>query len=141
MSEVQIQQKYVSNQPPIAMFTSRDEQVDFGINVTSTAWGNDLPLIRQFYKAGISSLYDDVLFIQDTISEINGRSFIVFEFVGTVLGEENAFQTQSNLKRYIYIMYTPYDEKIMLFNFNAPGRLRNQWQKAAQRTMQSITIR
>ncbi len=141
MSELEQQQKYVSNQPPIATFTNRDGTVDLGINITSTSWGNDLSILRQFYRSGISSLYDEVRFTKDTILTINQRDFIAFEFVGMVRDEQNSFMDQGSLSKYVYIVYTPYNDRLLLFNFSSPARTRGDWAPIAAQIMSTIQIR
>ncbi len=141
MSEEIMQQKYVSNQPPIMMYTNSNGDADFGISQTSTALGNDIQILRDMYRAGIRTLYDEVQFFQDTVSNINGEDYIVFEFIGTIMGDDNAFTTNRSLSKYIYIMYIPYAERVLVFNFNTAASRRSYWQDKAEVTMNSIRFR
>lgn len=142
MSDGQRIQKYVSNREPIAMYTSGDGMVDFGINVNSSNWTTgDYDILRQFYRSGILNLYDDVDFYRDTIQYINDRPYISFEFRGTLYAKEDSFRSNQSLSKYVYISYTLKDEKVLLFNFSAPYALRHEWRPVADEIMQSIEIK
>ena len=81
MPPQQLIDRYASSRIPIAMFTSQDAKIDFGINETATNWGSDdIEILLSFYKASISNLYSQVDFVQSQISTVDHRSFIVFEF-------------------------------------------------------------
>ena len=142
MSVQQQRIKYVSDRTPIAMFTTEDGNVDLGINSSSTVWGpSDLPILKDFYRAGIINLYDSVQFLQDDIKNINDRTYIVFEFNGLMMEGENSILNRGNLSKYIYIQYTIREDKVMLFNFSSPWRLKAKWEEAAAQMMNSIKIK
>jgi len=134
--------KYVSSKAPLAMFTSQDRLVDLGINENSSAWpGDDLEILQSLYKANISNLFTQVDFIQEEIKEIDGRKFIVFEFVSRITDEETTFGGNTSISKYTYIQYTLRNERVLLFNFSCPKRLRQQWQTTAKNMMESIRIK
>lgn len=142
MEVAQQRLKYVSSRTPIAMFTTLNGNVDMGVNMASSRWGSaDLDILHDFYKAGILNLYDQVTFHQDTIREINGRPFIVFEFLGSVAGDDNSFSNAASLTKYIYIQYTLYHDSVLLFNFSAPELLQREWKETATEMMESIKIK
>jgi hypothetical protein len=142
MSDQQRRQKYVSNREPIAMYTSEDGNIDFGINVNSSSWSSDdYELLRQFYRSGILNLYDDVDFYRDTLQVINGKTFISFEFRGTLYSKEGSFRQNQTLSKYVYICYTLKDDRVLLFNFSAPYALRNYWRPTADAMMNSIKFK
>ena len=135
-------QKYVSDREPIAMYTNQDGTVDFGINQNSSSWSSsDYGVLRDFYRAGILNLYDEVDFYQDTLKEINGRAYIVFEFRGIVYGKEESFKGTQALSKYIHIMYTLKDDRVLLFNFSAPYSQRRRWDRTVALMMNSIQIK
>lgn len=141
MSISELYSKYVSAKAPLAMYTSEDQMIDLGINETSTKWGNDLEILKSFYKASILNLFDEVNFYQEDIKEIGGRKFIVFEFVSSVSEENTTIGGVSTISKYTYIQYTLEDENILLFNFNCPAKLRAQWQETAKQVMNSVKIK
>lgn len=135
-------QKYVSDRVPIAMYTTQDRLTDFGINSNSSPWqGDDLELLRSFYRSNIGNLFTEVNFLQEGIREINGRKFIVFEFVGKVMDESDVLGQTSLVSKYIYIQYTFFQDRILLFNFSTPSRAQSQWQATVKQMMESIQIR
>ncbi len=140
MSEEERNRKYVSSRIPIAMFTNYDRTVDVGVNENSTRWGpGDLEILKDFYKANIQGLHTEVNFIQEGIQEVGGREYIVFEFTSKVYSEESF--NNNSVSKYSYIQYTLHNEKVLLFNFTAPLRHRQQWEPVARDIMASVRIR
>lgn len=142
MSQQELISRYVSARAPIAMYTSQDQQTDLGINETSNNWqGGDLEIIQSFYKASIANLFTEVDFIQEEIQTIGDRGFIVFEFVSKVSDENSTFGNGTSVSKYTYIVYTLFQEKVVLFNFTCPARLRQQWAAPVKEMMNSIRIK
>ncbi|MEQ9468547.1 MAG: hypothetical protein RLN88_14130 [Ekhidna sp.] len=134
-------QKFVSSREPLAMYSSVDREVDFGINWNPMQWmDGDEEIIYGFYKASIQSMFDEVEFLQDDIREINGKKFIVFEFVSS-LKSENAFSGTSSSKNYSYIQYTSYNDQVLLFNLGCKARLMSQWQPVAKEMMEGVKVK
>ena len=134
--------RYVSARDPLAMFTNKDRTIDLGINATLNKWeAGNLEIVKDFYKAGILNLFTEVNFIQEDIRKIGDRQFVVFEFLSKISDENNTFGSGSSLSKYTYIQYTIYDDKVLLFNFTAPARLRNVWAEPAKEMMESVRIK
>lgn len=132
---------YVSTKVPIATYTSQDRAVDFSINSNRMEWVmGDEEILRGFYKSSFKTLFDEIDFIQDTIRKINGKKFIVFEFVST-LKEDNAVSGMKVARHYSYIQYTSYEGSILLFNFGCKPRNMQQWQPIAREMMESVRIK
>ena len=141
MSKSERINKYVSSKDPLVMYTSYDRNIDFGITLTNLGWAaNDLELLMQFYVSGIRNLYNEVEFLQQEVKEINGREYIVLEFVSKVTDEDNVFGGPSSTSKYTYIQYTLFNNQVLLFNFSAPARVQNLWQPTAKSMMESIRI-
>ncbi len=141
MSKSERINKYVSSNEPLVMYTSYDRNIDFGITLTNLGWAaNDLELLMQFYVSGVRNLYNEVEFLQQEVKEINGREFIVLEFVSKVTDEDNVFGGPSATSKYTYIQYTLFNNQVLLFNFSAPARIKDQWQPTASTMMESIRI-
>ncbi|MEP4533592.1 MAG: hypothetical protein ABJ004_10935 [Cyclobacteriaceae bacterium] len=142
MSRSEMVNKYVAYRQPIAMFTSADRQIDLGINKNSTQWTeNDLTILKDFYKANIQNLFTEVKFIQEEVKTIGNREFVVFEFISKVTDEDKTFGgISSPVSKYTYIMYTLYQDSVLLFNFSCDTRWRPQWQAAAREIMESVRI-
>ncbi len=140
MTDEERNQRYVSYRSPIAMFTNIERTVDLGINLTSSNWeADDLTILKDFYKSNLQNLYTKVDFVQDTITTIGQRDFIVFEFESKVY-DENSFRQQV-ISKYTYIQYTIFNDKVLLVHFTAPLRLKSKWQEATREMMQSIRLK
>lgn len=133
--------KVYSTKVPLAMYSDENQEVTFGVNYNIMQWTeSDTELIYGFYKASVENLFDEVTFIQDEIKMINGKEFIVFEFIGEIQSN-NVFSAKKTPKNYSYIVYTSWKDQVLLFNFNCKARLSNQWSGIAQEISESIKIK
>ena len=136
------QAKYLSDRTPLAMYSTPDAAVDLGINVNSSAWEEtDMSIIHQFYKANLLQLFDEVRWIQDTVIQVKGRTFARFELEGTILDENASFKGQNSITKYLFVQYTLFDNKILLFHFNSPIGRKDYWKESVLIMMDSISIR
>ncbi len=141
MSDGERISKFVSSRTPIAVYTSEDRTIDFGINSNIMPWiEGDEEKLRNFYKGTYETLFDEVNYLQDTVRMINGKKFIVFEFVSS-LEEENAFSGTKRTSYYSYIQYTSYNDQILLFNFGCKPRQMSDWQAIAGQMMESVKVK
>ena len=142
MTDDDLANKYFTYRKPTAMYTNPDRLVDFGLNITETRWRqSDLALLQQFYKSGIAKMYTKVNFIQDTITTINKRDYVVFEFVSELVDEDpNSMRKGSITKQYSYLQYTVKDHQVHVFNFTCPSQIRSKWQETAKEIMHTIKI-
>lgn len=130
-----------SYKKPTAMYTDKNEVVDFGINFSVTPWGDDYELLKEFYKATLESLFKHLTFIQDgNIKTINERKYLVYEIL-TDHKERRGMNQSSYVSKYTYLLYTVIDNKVLVFNFSAPFRYKDQWQPIAHKMMESIEIK
>lgn len=133
--------KIYSTKVPLAMYANNSQEVTFGVNYNIMQWKeNDTEVIYGFYKASINNLFDEVTFIRDEVKEINGKEFIIFEFVGEIK-DDNVFSARSLPKSYSYIAYTSWKDQVLLFNFSCRALLSNQWNTTAQDIIESIKIK
>ena len=131
-----------STSTTLAMFISRDRRSDLSVNKSQLRWSEaDEELLSQFYKANILNIYDQVDMIQEEIKEINGQKFIVFEFSGQVVDEPNAFKEAKRRSDYTYIQYAIVEDGILVFRFTTSGRLKNYWQEAIRKSMDSVEMK
>jgi hypothetical protein len=151
MAENVYTKKYGAYRPPIAIYTSPNGYADFGINESinrslkafnkSDFKEEDLTMLKSMYKSSVMAMHSEVSFTQDKIETINGRKFLVLEFVGVVRDEDKAITIgNSEKKHYNYLMYSVEEGKVLIFNFNCPANMRSQWQATAKDIMQSIKI-
>jgi hypothetical protein len=152
MPEGAYAKKYGAYRPPLAIYTSPDGKADLGVNqmanrlstaVAKADWKEeDLKILQGMYRSSIKSLHTQVDFIQDKIELINKKSFIVFEFLGTVQDlDDEGKPTGRGMKQYSYIQYAVQDNQVVIFNFNCPASLRSYHQEIAKKVMQSIKMK
>lgn len=140
MSDQDRMKRIYSSKVPLAMFANEGQDVTLGINYNVMRWTEkDTDLVYGFYKASINNLFDEIEFIQDDIKEINGRKYIIFEFVSTIKNT-NAFSSSRAAKNYTYIQYTSYNNQVLLFNFGCRARQMNTYQSVAKEIMNSVEI-
>jgi len=141
MQEAELNRKYVSSKPPVAVYTDFSKTVDLGINVAYSRWNQeDLEIMKSFYKSNIMGLYDEVQFINENVQEINGRKFVVFEFLSKVNDTEGTTINNSSISKYIRIQYTIVKSKTVLFNFSCPAIMKDKWAPVAQEILESVKI-
>ncbi len=141
MSEADLNAKYFSSKLPVAVYTDYSRTVDLGVNVAYSRWNaEDIEIMKSFYKSTIMGLYDEVQFLTESIEEINGKNFAVFEFIASVRDEEGTTVEQRTLNKYIRIHYTIVKSNTVLFNFSCPAVLREKWAPIAQHMLGSVKI-
>jgi hypothetical protein len=141
MTDDELADKYPSTRKPVAMFISPDKQVDFGMNNASQKFpGSDLHVLKDFYKANLYTLFNNVKILNEGVRKVNGQDFIYFEFTSEVKPDEKAVTPQSPIKKYSFIQYTLFNDYLMVFNFSCPQSLQSQWQGTAGKIMSSIKI-
>jgi hypothetical protein len=141
LQQSEINLKYVSSKQPLAVYSDRSRVADFSVNVAFSRWKpEDLEMMRGFYKSSIMGLYDEVRFIKESFEEVNDRKYVVFEFVSTVKAEEGILNTEP-ISKYTYIQYTIVNYKTVLFHFNCPYMMKDQWSDIAGNIMQTVKIR
>ena len=144
MSEALLQERYIAARRPLAAYTDPNQQVAFGLNVSNTRWqAGDLAMLKDFYRASVLELYDEVDFIKEEVEEINGQSFVVFEFVSVVRPDEDdmSITNRQPIRQYTYIQYTIHNDKTWVFDFSVPARTQNEWQEIAQKMMSSVRMK
>ena len=133
--------RFMTGRQPLALYSDVYGQIDFSVNRAVTQWGSgDYEIMKSFYKSTIMGLYTEVQFLSEGIRETNGRTFVFFEFLGTIAPEEGTALRESATVRYSSIMYTLERGETLLFNFSCPGRFQDQWSARAADIMQSIKI-
>ena len=145
VGEQEMMSKYVSYRKPIALYTDQSKQVDFSVNMSVNQWQHfDLPLVKDFYKASLSTLYTDIQWYKEEIQEIREVPFAVFEYVGTVAEteEENSIrQAKKPMQVYTYIAYGLINGKVVVFSLTAPANQRQQWAPVAEAMVESIRLK
>ena len=136
-----IAREYPAARKPLAVFTSPDGQIDISVNQRpSTFPAGDVKMMQAFYKASIQRMFTEVKFIREESQKINGRDFLVFEFVSTVKDERKTAQL-APVRKYTIIQYTFLKDQMLIFSFNAPAQLQPQWEETAKAVMASAQVK
>ena len=142
MTPEDIVQRYPSVRSPLAAFTNKNRSADFSVNISATQWPDgNIELARKFFRAGITNLYDRVDFISEGIQIINKKKFIYFEFQSRVNGNKMALGEQSPVYRYTYIQYFVEKDKALVFSFNCPKDLKEEWQPTVHAMMKTVKVK
>lgn len=145
MNDDMLAKKYFSPKKPTAMYTNPSGEIDLGVNFTNNYWQEqDIPMLKDLYKGSLRANYTKVDFLQEKVTTINKRNFVVLEFVGVVSDEDgktNAMGRKNQISRYNYLMYTVVENRIVVVNFNCPTKYQQEWQAVMPKIMSSIKIR
>lgn len=142
MTEQEINSKFVYTRRPMALYTDYSASVDFTISRAYNRWNSgDLDILKDFYKANIMSLYDEVTFLKETMEEIDGKNFAVFEFTALIKPEEDAIANDTPLRTYNYIQYTIINNSTLVFNLSCALNHMRKWKDVAPDIMRSVTIK
>ena len=136
-----IAREYPAARKPLGVYTSPDGQIDISVNQReSTFPANDLDMLLPFYKASIQRMFTEVQFLKEEKQKINGRDFLVYEFVSTVR-DERSTRSLAPVRKYTLIQYTFLKGQMVIFSFNAPAQLQNQWQETARAAMATASVK
>lgn len=142
MDALDFTQRYPSVRAPLAAYTNEEREADFSVNISATQWPDTDPeLARQFFKASLRNMFDRVDIIQEGVQEINKKKFIYFEFESRINGNRQQEGFTDPVLRYTYIQYLLLPDKTLVFSFNCPRRLKEQWQSPARAMMKAIKVK
>jgi hypothetical protein len=141
MTEHDFVERYPSVRAPLGAFTNDERSADFSVNTSATQWPDgDLELASKFFKASLMNMFDRVEFISDGIRESNGKKFVYFEFEYRINGNKADEAVQDPVLRYTQMQLLIEPKRTLVFTFNCPRRLRQEWQATATAIMQSVKV-
>lgn len=142
MDDMDFSQRYPSVRKPIAAYTNESREVAFSVNISATQWPDaNVDMARQFFKAGVVNMFDGVDMIEEGTYTLHGKEFIYFEFESRVKGERMTLELRDPVLNYTYIQYLVEEGRTLVFSFNCPKRIREEWQGTARKMMKSIKIK
>ncbi len=142
MDNLDFTARYPSVRAPLAAYTNDERTADFSVNISATQWPDEnLEIARGFFKASLTNLFDRVTILQEGIHEVNGRSFIFFEFESRVNGDKNQLGQTDPALRYTYIQYLIDGRRTLVFTFNCYRREQRKWQEVAEKMMEKIRVK
>jgi hypothetical protein len=142
MDEMDFTQRYPSVRAPLAAYTNQERTVDFSVNISATQWPDaDVALSQRFFKASLYNMFDRVELIKEGVQEINKNKFIYFEFESRVNGSRKELSQKDAIVQYTYIQYLIGPSRTLVFAFNCPRRLKDEWQPTAHEMMKNIKVK
>ncbi|HEY3405155.1 MAG TPA: hypothetical protein VGK59_17345 [Ohtaekwangia sp.] len=142
MDGLDFTQRYPSVRAPLAAYTDVERLTDFSVNISATQWPDqDLAMAKQFFKASLVNMFDRVDMIGEGIHKVGGKEFIFFEFESRVNGNRKQEGQQDPVLKYTYIQYLIQPGQTIVFSFNCPRRMKEEWQETARQMMKSIRVK
>lgn len=142
MDGLDFTERYPSVRAPLAAYTNEDRNVDFSVNISATRWPDaNLEIASKFFKSSLTNMFDRVTMIDEGIREVNGESFIFFEFESRVNGNKNQLGNGDPVLKYSYIQYLVQPQRTLVFAFNCDRRERQSWDRFARAMMNSIKVK
>ncbi len=142
----EITKRYLSyRQQPLAMFVDAQNEVELVVNESKAMFdGNDVAMMKDFYKANVRSLYTKVNFWKEEIVTVGGRKAVVLEF-----SSEAAEKNKPTIKKYTYAQYVVRPRKVRgevlggyveVFTFTCDEKNRSKWQAVAKKVMETARV-
>jgi hypothetical protein len=136
MDGMDFTQRYPSVRAPLAAYTNLERTVDFSVNISATRWPDaNMELSQRFFKASLLNMFDRVEMINEGVQEVGKKKLIFFEFESRINGNRSQEGTKDPVLRYTYIQYLVEPDRTLVFSFNCPRRLRENWQETAREIM------
>lgn len=142
MGELDFSQRYPSVRKPIGAYTNPDHEVDFSVNISATSWpDSNLEMAQKFFKSGVMNMFDRVEIISEGIHEVNGKKLVYLEFESRIKGDQSTLGSSEPVLKYAYLEYLIEPSRTLVFSFNCPRRLRQEWEATAHKIMTSVKIK
>ncbi|MTI22297.1 hypothetical protein E1176_14795 [Fulvivirga sp. RKSG066] len=142
MSSSDLAQRFPSVRQPIGAYTNMERIVDFSIKQSATQWrSSDIEIAKGFFKASLVNLYDRVKILKEEITTIDKKQFIVFEMETRINGDKFSLDQKDPVRSYIYVQYLLINGKTLVFAFNSPIQMKEEWQPMVEEMMQSIKVK
>jgi hypothetical protein len=142
MDDLDFSQRYPSVRAPLAAFTDEDRLVDFAVNISATQWPDaDLEMVKGFFKSSLLNMFDRVDMLSEGIREVNGKRIIFFEFESRVNGNRQQEGFTDPVLKYTYIGYLVDSGRTLVFSFNCPRRMKDEWKDTAKAMMNAIKVK
>lgn len=142
MDDLDFSERYPSVRAPLAAYTNDERTVDFSINISATRWRpGDEELAKQFFKASLRNMFDRLEIFREGVREVRGKKYVFFEFESRVNGTRENEALRSPVLKYSFIQYQISPDRTLVFTFNCPARLRDDWQHVADLMMRSVKMK
>lgn len=141
MDRVDFTERYPSVRAPLAGYTNEERLVDLSVTISATQWPDaDTQLAKEFFKSSLLNTFDKVEIINEGVREKKGKKFIYFEFNSRVNGNKRQEGLKDPVLRYSYVQYLVEKKRTLVFVFNCPTRLQQEWQTTARKIMADVKV-
>jgi hypothetical protein len=142
MDGMDFTERYPSVRAPLGAFTNEDRMIDFSVNISATQWPDmDLAIAQKFFKASLMNMFDKVEIISEGVREVKGKKFVYLEFNSRVNGNRMKEGLSDPVVRYSYVQYLVAPQRTIVFSFNCPKRLQQEWQETAREMMKEVKVK
>ena len=142
MDGLDFSERYPSVRAPLAAYTNSDRTTDFSVNISATRWPDaNLEIASQFFKSSLTNMFDRITMINEGVREVNGKSFVFFEFESRINGNKNQLGNADPVLKYSYVQYLVQPHRTLVFSFNCDRRERQHWEEAARSMMNNIKVK
>lgn len=142
MDDLDFRERYPSVRAPLAAYTNNDRNTDFSVNISATRWPDaNLELASKFFKSSLTNTFDRITFIDEGIREVNGKSYVFFEFESRINGNKNQLGNADPVLKYTYLQYLVQPQRTLVFSFNCSRRDREAWEATARSMMKNIRVK
>jgi len=142
MTPEDITQRMPSVRAPLGAYTNEDRVVDLSINVSATQWPDaNKEVAAKFFKAALYNLYDKVEMINEGVHQVHKKEYIFFEFESRTNAARRVEGATEPIMRYTYIQYLVEPNRTLVFSFNCPRNVKEDWQVTAQAVMKSVKVK
>lgn len=132
MSADMLAAKYPSSQRPTLVYTNEGGSINFAFNHTvNEVKEKQLPEILPIFTQQFSNLYPQIQWLKKELVTVNGKSFIVMEFI-----------TPAADTRIYNLMYiSELDGKMLMCSFNCMENQKAEWEPIAKQCLNSVKIK
>jgi len=142
MDGMDFTQRYPSVRAPLAAYTNQERTVDFSVNISATQWPDaNLEMSKKFFKASLMNMFDRVDILDEGIHEVSKKKLIFFEFESRVEGNKKNQELKDPILKYTYVQYLIEPNRTLVFSFNCPRRMKDEWQETAHAMMSGLKLK
>ncbi len=132
MSEEMLAAKYPANQRPTLVYTNKDGSINFAFNHTANQITEDkLPEVLPVFVQQFNSIYPQIQWFKKDIEKINGKSFIIMEFITPAV--------DTRIYNLMYI--TELEGKMLMCSFNCMESQKKEWEAVAKESLNSVEMK
>ena len=107
--------------------------------IKGKADNTDITLEKEFYKATLAAMYEDITFIQDTIIQSGETTLVMYQFDAIVKGKTTT-GTEVTTSKYNFITHAYKGKRKFIVTFYCPLTKKNDWIEIIQNTMKAIEL-